>query len=67
MAVIGGVSVLGFVPTRRSRGQAFVVKIRALSGLIVLTEMGEEYENVADFVGYLGGGRWLHDSQPLQS
>jgi hypothetical protein len=46
---------------------AFIVKVRMLSGLIVLTEMGEEYENVADFVGYLGGGRRLHDSQSLQS
>jgi hypothetical protein len=46
---------------------AFNVKFRMFSGLIVLTEMGEAYENVADFVGYLGGGRRLHDSQPLQS
>ena len=46
---------------------AFIGNVRMFSGLIVLTEMGEEYENVADFVGYLGVGRRLHDSQSLQS
>jgi hypothetical protein len=29
---------------------------------MVLTEMGEAYENVADFVGDLGGGCRLHDA-----
>jgi hypothetical protein len=43
------------------------VKIRIAPGLIVLTEMGEANENVADFINHLGGGRLLHDSQSLQS
>ena len=63
MAVTGAASASWrFAIELTEQGQSFVVKIRTWSGLIVLTEMGEENENLADFVGYLGRGCRLHDA-----